>query len=118
MGVAVKSDGKVNNAVLALSQAIFAGHAKADIDALLIKDNLKQCTLETLCLAMYAYSNAFGEKNWLIQEYLEIKAWQSDTYRNLVNSKKNKKDRSHLALSEESQVDDPIAVLQRAVKVN
>lgn len=93
MSTAVKSDGTVNAAVLTLAQNGFVDAkqkqlAPTQVDAMLTEAVLRQCKHETLCLAMYAYVQAFQAKNWAIQKHLEIKAWQSEPYRNFMGGRK------------------------------
>lgn len=89
MGKAMPSDGRVNQAVNQMCDRGMDQYKKNQVDQILKDESmLKQCTHETLCRAFYEYSKAFKEKNWHIQKHIEIKAWQSSTFRTFMGGQK------------------------------
>lgn len=89
MSKAVKSDGRVNQAINEMCDRGLSSYDKGKVDKIFLdEDMLRQCEHETLCRAFYEYANTYKEKNWHIQKHIEIKAWQSSVYREFMRNRK------------------------------
>lgn len=109
MSKAIKSDGSVNRLVFELCMKGLDKYKIEVVDKVLKDDDkLKQCKLETLYYAGYAYIMAYGKKNWFIQRHIEIKAQQSEEYRKYKESLKHGTTKHALTENVES---DPMSEL-------